>query len=127
VPMKISPNGSPILHGNGLQSVRERIEHEFAQVRKAGATSLVSKTKTQRSLLSVEPAQLLPLADRAAPMLRAAEERFAQTPVRHQRHQETYTLTTPVETCEELLRMALQSIDKMNLPQSKEERHEVVE
>ena len=85
-----------------------------------------TKPKAHRSLLQTEPAPLLPLADRAAPMLRAAEERFAQTPVRHLRNQETFVITVPSEPLEEILRLALQNIDELNL-QTKDERHEVEE
>lgn len=124
--MKISQNGAPILTGSGLQSIRERIEREFAQVRKAGATSLVpKKTKAQRSLLLAEPASARPLHVIAAPILRVAEKRFAQAPVRHLRHQETFVISAPTETCEEILRLSLRCIDEMNLPMTKEERHEV--
>jgi hypothetical protein len=95
-------------------------EKRRTEAREAGATS----PKAHRSMLSAEPAQQS-LHEIAAPILRVAEKRFAQTSVRRLRDQETFVITAPIETCEEILRLSLRCIDEMGLATAKEERHEV--
>ncbi len=96
----ISDNGAPILHGDGLQSVRERIEAEFQKSRQAGPTSLVPKPPGVEIIFSTEPAPLAPkplrpLADRAEAILKVAVKKFAQAPVRHPLHEMYHVIVGP--------------------------------
>ncbi len=100
--MKISLNGAAVLSGSGLQSVRERIEAEFQKSRQAGPTSLVPPSKPQgvSRILAAQPAAvapkpLRPFAERVEVILRVAEKKFAQTPVRHPLHAMYHVISEP--------------------------------
>lgn len=98
--MKTSSNGTPILSGGGLQSVRERIQQRFDEARETGATSLMPAKPRVERILSAEPTPLAqkplrPFAERAEVILKVAEKKF-QAPVRHPLHAMYHEIVEPL-------------------------------
>jgi hypothetical protein len=131
--MKISPNRAPILHGSGLQSVRKRIEAEFAKANNSGPTSLmppkpVAETSHLSEVNVVETTAAKPrppLVELAAPLLRVAENRYRATRLSH--HKVEHLVTMPTETAEELFAAATRVVDAVCPQQKTAGRHEMEE
>jgi hypothetical protein len=129
--MKTSPAGAPILTGDGLQSVRKRIEAEFAKAKNIGPTSSVPPKPSVpspdlRTLeTAVAPRPRRPLAEIAVPVLRVAERHFENVVYRHPHHQGAYVVTAPTETAYELFAAATEVVDAVCPQEKKAERHEV--
>jgi hypothetical protein len=88
--LKFSPNGAPILSGNGLQQVKDRIQQRFAEARESGATSLVPKkvVTTAKAGLAAQVVERAKrrqkerrtLEEKSAPLLKSlVESRYAAT------------------------------------------------
>jgi len=114
--------------GSGLQSVRERIEAEFQKSRQAGPTSLVPvKPKAEvleRTVRMDRILSLRPLAEIAAPALRAAEQKIGNTKILHPHHEICFVVTRPQEPAATLFAQALAALEGI-APPKKELRHEM--
>jgi hypothetical protein len=108
--MKTSASGAPILTGSGLQSVRECIRQAFQEIYKDTSLTeqkieIVVEVKPGVAPLRQKP--LRPLAERAAPVLRAAERRFQHAVRRIHHHSAVNHVSVPTETATELIRQAI--------------------
>ena len=102
--MKTSRNGALVMTGRGLEEVRKQIKERFALVREQNAKPIAVET-------GKEPRPIRPLAEIAAPILKVAAARF--TSFKHSRHQDTYVVTSPSETAEELFSAAAKAVDQV--------------
>jgi hypothetical protein len=100
-PKNISENGAPILTGKGLEAVKKIMQQRFAAAMQTGPTSMVVPPKDaaktlERSCLTARPIRIATprpeLSLLAQPYLRAAEKRFADTPVRHPHTQHCHVI-----------------------------------
>jgi hypothetical protein len=101
-PKNISENGAPILTGKGLEAVKKIMEQRFTAARQTGPTSLVPPNVAQtveRLCLTARPIRIATprpeLSVLAAPILKVAEGRFANTPVRHPHRQDCHVIVEP--------------------------------
>ena len=111
--MKTSPNGAPILHGRGLQSVRERIQQAFRPIHKDASQNECEIESVEEVKLDVTPAApkpLRPLADRAEPILRVAERRFKHAVGRRHHHDAVHNVVVPTESVQDLFETALKAL-----------------
>jgi hypothetical protein len=107
-PMKMS--------GIGLAQVNEQIRVEFERARRNDVA------KPMRFKQELEP-----LAETAAPILRAAQNRLRNTTVRRARDQDNHFVVVPKESVAELFALCERAVSELKIPPPREERHEVGE
>jgi hypothetical protein len=109
--MKISPSGAPILHGNGLDQVKRRIEEAFRAVR----TDVRTNTNEPEIEIIQKAAPVIqrpqrPLAEKAAPILHAAVQGRKDTAIPHHNavhRKAVHTISIPKKSAQELIAEAL--------------------
>ena len=116
--MKLSPNGAPILNGEGVAAVRKKIEDAFRDARTnvrthSAKTRIETAEKTQVEVF-VEVKQTEPcersLETKASLYLRAAEKHIKHA-VGRRRHGHAYHISVPTEDAANLIEQALRSFD----------------
>ena len=118
---------------SGIEETKRRIAAAFEKARQAGPTTLVSPKDVAhtaaRPRLTRAPAPPQPLHILAATMVHKAEaESVSNKPVRMPHHEGAYVVVRPSASFEELVKAALEAIER-DVPkqQKKPERHEIKE
>jgi hypothetical protein len=114
--MKTSLNGGVTMSGIGVKEVQERIQAEFEKARRTVPVTVRTQTIQER-----------PLAAVAAPVLRAAENRFKGTTVRHAHLRDAHLIVVPKESAAELFTLCERAVSKLNIFSPRDDRHEVSE
>ena len=116
--MKTSANGAKILHGGGLQSVREHIQRAFQEIHNGTRLDhdieMIEEVK-----LAVPPVprkSLRPLAEKAEPILRAAahHNKGAVAPTHHNavHRSSVHIISIPRKSADRLIAEALQLLGR---------------
>ncbi len=104
--MKTSPNGVPILHGEGLASVKQRIEAAFNAARVADA----AKTIDTSGEISIEDPVVLDNLIKQIPARPLREHSISATVGRHRGG--VYHVVVPKKSAQTLIDEALSSMQK---------------
>jgi hypothetical protein len=114
--MKTSPHGAPICTGAGVAAVRKRIEDAFASIRTNIDTN--ASGPELEVVEEIRPSQepLLPLHDKAQPILRAAahHHKGAATATHHNvvHRGAVHSISVPRKSAEQLFAEALQLLGR---------------
>ena len=114
--MTTSRSDSPLLDGRGLAHVRERVRKAFEAVHTHLANELSvepaadASSVHQATAQAAQPKPMRPLAQRAAPYLKAAERHLQHAPMHQSRLSVVQVVFVPTESAEELIAQALETL-----------------
>ncbi len=108
--MKTSPNGVPILHGEGLASVKQRIEAAFNAARVADATNVIDTSDE----ISIEDPIVLDDLIKQIPTRPLREQSTPATVGRHRGG--VYHIVVPTKSAQTLIDAALSALQKPRKP-----------
>ena len=114
---------------SGVEETKRRIAAAFEKARLAGPTTLVPPKDVAhtaaRPRLTRAPVPPQPLHILAATLVHKAAESVSNKPVRMPHHEGAYVVVRPSASFEELVKAALEVIERDVPKQKKVERHEV--